>query len=81
MVATLTSKGQITLPAGLRHQMGLNTGDKVDFATSPDGTVTLRAVKSGISGLAGIAQPSDGRRRSLKEIEAAIAHGRGSTRT
>ena len=80
MVATMTSKGQITLPVDLRRQMKLKVGDKLDFDTAPDGTVSMRVVKSGILGLAGIAHPSDGRRRSLKEMDAAIARGRGNTR-
>jgi AbrB family looped-hinge helix DNA binding protein len=76
MVATMTSKGQITLPVGLRRQMGLNPGDRLDFATAADGTVSLRTVKSGIVGLAGIARPTDKRRRTLKEMDEAIAKGR-----
>lgn len=29
--ATLTSKGQITLPAEVRRELDLDAGDKVDF--------------------------------------------------
>lgn len=29
--ATLTSKGQITVPQSVRHALGLHTGTKVDF--------------------------------------------------
>jgi antitoxin PrlF len=29
--ATLTSKGQITMPQEVRQALGLHTGDKVDF--------------------------------------------------
>ena len=29
--ATLTSQGQITVPAGLRHKMGLKAGDSLTF--------------------------------------------------
>ena len=80
MVATMTSKGQITLPVGLRRQMGLKPGDRLDFATAADGTVSVRMVKSGILGLAGIARPADGRRRTLKEMDKAIAQGRRSAK-
>lgn len=40
--STLTSKGQITLPAGLRRRWGLKPGDRLDFALEPDGRVVLR---------------------------------------
>jgi len=30
-VATLTSKGQITIPVQVRHQLGLEAGDRVEF--------------------------------------------------
>ena len=29
--ATLTSKGQVTIPATVREDLGLNTGDRIDF--------------------------------------------------
>lgn len=40
--STLTSKGQITLPAGLRRRWGLKPGDRLDFALELDGRVVLR---------------------------------------
>lgn len=35
--ATLTSKGQITLPAAVRSALGLHAGSKVDFVPVEDG--------------------------------------------
>jgi AbrB family looped-hinge helix DNA binding protein len=29
--ATLTSKGQVTIPAEVRNKLSLNTGDRIDF--------------------------------------------------
>ena len=40
--STLTSKGQITLPAELRRRWGLKPGDRVDFTLQDDGRVVLR---------------------------------------
>ncbi len=80
MLATMTSKGQFTLPVELRRQFDLKPGDRLDFQTTSDGTVSVHPVKAGILALAGIARPADGRRRSLKEMEEAIAKGRGTKR-
>ena len=35
--ATLTSKGQITLPVEVRRALNLTPGDKVDFVSTEDG--------------------------------------------
>lgn len=40
--ATLTSKGQITLPVELRRRWGLQPGDCVDFCLEDDGRIILR---------------------------------------
>jgi AbrB family looped-hinge helix DNA binding protein len=41
--ATLTSKGQITIPREIRRQLGLETGDAVEFITGQNGTTICRA--------------------------------------
>ena len=40
--ATLTSKGQITVPVELRAMLGLKDGDKIEFFSDADGKVWLR---------------------------------------
>lgn len=40
--ATLTSKGQVTLPVVLRRLWDLNSGDEIDFTLQDDGRVVLR---------------------------------------
>ena len=40
--ATVTSKGQITIPVEIRDAMGLTPGSKVVFFNSGDGAFTLR---------------------------------------
>lgn len=44
-VATVTSKGQITLPKAIRQALGVDTGSKVTFSLNENGQVTVsRAV-------------------------------------
>ena len=40
--ATLTSKGQVTLPVVLRCLWDLDAGDEIDFTLQDDGRVVLR---------------------------------------
>lgn len=42
MPATVTSKGQITLPKGLRDALGLKAGDKVLFRVHKDKAVLAK---------------------------------------
>ncbi|NBS09434.1 MAG: AbrB/MazE/SpoVT family DNA-binding domain-containing protein [Betaproteobacteria bacterium] len=41
MISTLTSKGQVTIPQALRQQLGLSTGQAVEFDLSADATCIL----------------------------------------
>jgi antitoxin PrlF len=51
--ATITSKGQITLPKAVRDQLDLGPGDRVDFVMAPDGRFDLIPVKASIKSLKG----------------------------
>lgn len=58
MSATVTAKGQVTLPRAVRDLMGLTAGSKVDFERGSDGRVALvraddRAPKTRFSRLLG----------------------------
>jgi antitoxin PrlF len=52
--ATLTSKGQITLPAGLRHKWGIKAGDAVEFFEGADGSVKVRSLAKPASAVVGL---------------------------
>lgn len=42
IISTVTSKGQVTIPAEVRKYLGLNTNDKVAFVIDEEGTVQLK---------------------------------------
>lgn len=44
MFATLTSKGQLTLPKEIRDRLNLDAGAILDFQVQPDNTITARHV-------------------------------------
>ena len=56
VTATLTSKGQITIPAEVRRRLDLATGDQIIFVLAEDGRVELRRPRfPTIESLTGIA--------------------------
>jgi antitoxin PrlF len=52
--ATLTSKGQTTIPKSIRDSLGMKTGDRMSFTLMPDGVVVMRVKNKRVSDLAGI---------------------------
>lgn len=51
--ATLTAKGQTTIPREIRDRLGLEAGDKLVFTMLSDGTVVMRAKTRRLLDLAG----------------------------
>jgi AbrB family looped-hinge helix DNA binding protein len=51
--ATLTSKGQTTIPKEIRDGLGMKPGDRMTFTLMPDGTVVLRVKRKSVMQLAG----------------------------
>jgi AbrB family looped-hinge helix DNA binding protein len=43
ITATVTTKGQITIPRSIRRALGIETGDKVDFVPEDGRVVMSRA--------------------------------------
>jgi AbrB family looped-hinge helix DNA binding protein len=41
-IATMTSKGQLTVPKEIRERLGLEPGDKVELVLNDKGAVTMR---------------------------------------
>lgn len=51
--ATLTSKGQTTIPKEIRESLGMKAGDRMTFTLMPDSTVVMRVKTGSIVDLAG----------------------------
>lgn len=75
MCATLSSKGQITIPAALRTLFGWRTGDAIDFVVYEENSrVELVAKRNSVTALKGlIGKPK--KAVTLDEMDAAIGVG------
>jgi antitoxin PrlF len=40
--ATITSKGQVTIPKRIRDELGLTAGTEIEFIVEEDGTIRVR---------------------------------------
>jgi AbrB family looped-hinge helix DNA binding protein len=74
MIATVTSKGQMTLPVEARRQLGLKAGSLVDITIHPGRVLKLVPLDGTIRQLKG-ALKKPARPLSLDEMERAIADG------
>ena len=52
--ATITSKGQVTIPASVRRALGLKPGIKLLFSWDQDGVVSIRPREVCISSIFGL---------------------------
>lgn len=70
--ATLTSKGQITLPKPIRDRLHLGPGDRIDFVVKDDGTVVLRPATLDVRELKGFLHRKGIRRLTVEEMNEII---------
>ncbi len=54
--ATLTSKGQTTIPKLIRDSLRMKTGDRMSFTLMPDGVVVMRVKNKRAAEVAGLLQ-------------------------
>ena len=52
--ATLTSKGQTTIPKEIRDSLSMKAGDRMTFTLMPDATVVMRVKTRSVTELAGV---------------------------
>jgi len=80
MTATLTSRGQLTIPVAVRKRLGLRTGTRVSFAvfgeakpsTQYDDTLEPTLPVTALKGLF----PKPEKAVTLEEMDEAISQGR-----
>jgi len=77
--ATLTSKGQITIPASVRDALHIGTGDRVEFVEVHPGRYELIAATRPVTALKGMFGKAK-KAVSIEDMNAAIARRGASAR-
>ena len=71
--ATITTKGQVTIPKEIRDYLNLGTGSKVDFIIDENGIVKLIPLNIPIQKLSGILHRQGIKATTLEEMEQIIS--------
>ena len=71
--ATITSKGQITVPKEVRKALNVQEGDVLDFVIDARGQVTVRPLRKDYQRLFGMLRKEVERTLTVEEMDDAIA--------
>lgn len=77
--ATLTSKGQVTIPAEVRAALGVGVGDRLEFVATAAGAFEIVPATSTVRALRGLVSPP-ATTISVEEMNKAIAERGGASR-
>lgn len=75
--ATVTVKGQVTIPKAIREVLGVRPGDRVVFLRQGDGRVTVEAETVDVRSLRGMLRHR-GKPVTVEEMNRAIARAASS---
>ena len=77
MIATVSSKGQVTLPAEARRRLKIKPGSKLEFIIIDQEKIEVIPVMETVTSLKGMV-PKPKKPLSLADMEKAIARGASS---
>ena len=72
MKATVTSKGQVTIPVAIRTSASILPGSALDFQLEENGSIKVNLLNQEISQLKGMIKSKRKKPVSLKEMKKAI---------
>ena len=75
--ATVTSKGQVTIPRRVREALRIRPGDRIDFVLADNGEVRVRAGEVDVSALRGLLSRAGRGPVTLEAMDEAIARRGG----
>ena len=78
MLATVTDKGQVTVPKEIRDRLGIAPGSRLDFEAQEDGTLRGRVLARGADNLFGLVHRPGIAPRSIEAMDEGIAAAAGA---
>ncbi len=77
MHATVTDKGQVTVPKEIRQRTGIRPGSRLDFEVMEDGSLRVQVLSQGADNLFGLLHRPGAAPRSIEEMDECIAGAAG----
>jgi AbrB family looped-hinge helix DNA binding protein len=71
--ATMTTKGQVTIPKEIREHLKIETGDRLSFVVQEDGSVVVKPITRDVRELGGLLRRPEQRSVPLREMDEGIA--------
>jgi antitoxin PrlF len=78
--ATITSKGQITIPVQVRNALGVDVGDRLEFVEFEKGKFAIIPATRSIRELEGLFYDKGRKPVTIEQMNAAIARRAASSR-
>ncbi|MBS3809479.1 MAG: type II toxin-antitoxin system PrlF family antitoxin [Desulfobacterales bacterium] len=70
--ATVTSKGQVTIPKSVRQALGLYPGDRIEFLIHENGEITLQPIKKRADEVYGMLRKPGRKPVSVEDMNEAV---------
>jgi antitoxin PrlF len=71
-IATLTTKGQVTIPKDIRDMLRLHTGDKIEIVVTAEGEAVIRPVTKKVDDVFGRLRRPEQKAVTLEEMDNAV---------
>jgi len=72
--ATLTTKGQVTIPKSVRDSLHLHTGDRIEFVVRDSSEAILRPITKSVDEVFGKLHDPGQSRMTVEQMDAAVAN-------
>jgi len=73
-IATLTTKGQVTIPKKIRESLKLHTGDKIEIIVTENGEAIMRPISKKVDDLFGKLHKPGRKPVSIESMDDAISN-------
>jgi antitoxin PrlF len=74
VTATLTTKGQITIPKSVRDSLHLHSGDRIAFVLHGDSEAVLKPITKSVDDVFGTLHAPSQPQRTVAEMNQAVAN-------